>query len=115
MFTFSSSISTWWGRWSTLTKQIIKMSTYPQYNFKNLAGAADTLVQKNSGVLHTVTINTTAASGIVLYDGTSSTGTKIATIAASPVIGSTFTYDVRFTNGLFVSMGGASDVTLSIG
>lgn len=85
------------------------------YNFKNLAGAADTLVQKGRGRLHTLTVNTTAASGIVLYDGTSSTGTVIAKIAASPVIGSTWRFDVEFSQGLFVSVGGASDITLSIG
>ena len=91
------------------------MSTPIRYNFKNLAGAADTLVVKGAGVLHSVVINTTAASGIVLYDSTATGGTKIATIAASPVIGSTFLYDASFTNGIFVSMGGASDITLSIG
>jgi len=88
---------------------------YPRFNFKNLAGAADTLVQKSRGTLHNVVINTTAASGIVIYDGTSNTGTKIATIAASPAIGSCFRYDAEFSNGLFVSVGGASDITLSIG
>ena len=91
------------------------MAANVKYNYKNLAGAADTQVKKGNGTLHTVVINTTAASGIVFYDGTSSSGTKIATIAASPVIGSTLQYDVEFSTGLFVSVGGASDITLSIG
>ncbi len=91
------------------------MSANTKYNFKNLSAAADTLVTKGRGTLHSLVINTTAATGIVLYDGLNSAGTRIATIAASPVIGSTFTYDVEFANGLFVSMGGASDITLSIG
>ncbi len=91
------------------------MSANYKYNFKNLAGAADTLVSKGHGTLHTVVINTTAASGIVIYDGTNNTGTVIAKIAASPVIGSNFIYDAEFTQGIFVSVGGASDITLSIG
>ena len=85
------------------------------YNFKNLAGATDNLVAKGRGFLHNVVINTTAASGIVLYDGTATGGTVIAKIAASPVIGSCFRYDCEFSTGLFVSVGGASDITLSIG
>lgn len=91
------------------------MAAFPKYNFKNLSATADTLVTKGPGTLHTLIINTTAATGIVLYDGTNNTGTRIATIAASPVVGSTFTYDAQFTQGLFVSMGGALDITLSIG
>ena len=91
------------------------MSSLQKYNFKNIAGAADKLVTTGPGTLHTLVINTTAASGIVIYDGTATGGTKIATIAASPVIGSTFTFDAGFATGLFVSVGGASDVTLSYG
>lgn len=91
------------------------MSAFPKYNFKNIASASDVLVAKGPGTLHTLVINTTAASGIVIYDNTVSGGTKIATIAASPVVGSTFTFDAQFTTGLFVSVGGASDITLSIG
>lgn len=91
------------------------MAAFPKYNFKNIVGASDVVVSKGRGTLHTLVINTTAASAISLYDGTNSSGTKIANIAASPVIGSTFKYDVEFINGLFVSVGGASDITLSIG
>jgi hypothetical protein len=91
------------------------MSSLQKYNFINIAGASDKLVQRGAGTLHTLVINTTAASGIVIYDGTATGGTKIATIAASPVIGSTFTFDASFATGLFVSVGGASDITLSFG
>jgi len=90
-----------------------KMST--KFNFINIAGASDKLVQRGRGTLRNVVINTTAASGIVLYDGTATGGTKIATIAASPVIGSCFRYDAEFATGLFVSVGGASDITISYG
>ena len=91
------------------------MSYFPKYNYKNLNGAADTLVQKGRGTLHTVVIHTTAASGVVLYDGLATATNKIATIGVSAAIGSTFLYDVELSQGLFVSVGGASDITLSIG
>lgn len=91
------------------------MAANSKFNFKNLAGAGDTLVAKGHGTLYNLVINTTAASGIVIYDGKDNGGTKLASIAASPVIGSNFKYNVEFSTGLFVSVGGASDVTLSIG
>ncbi len=91
------------------------MAAFPKYNFKNITASGGTLVSQDRGTLHTLVINTTAASGIVLYDGVDSGGTRIATIGISPAIGSTFTYDAEFSAGLFVSMGGNSDITLSIG
>jgi len=91
------------------------MAAFPKYNFVNITASGDTLVRKGHGTLHNLVVNTTAASTIVIYDGISAGGTKIASIAASPVIGSSFRYDVEFTNGLFVSTAGASDITLSIG
>lgn len=91
------------------------MAAFPKYNFKNVTASGANLIQRGHGTLHTVVINTTAATGIVIYDGVDNTGTRIATIAASPVIGSTLTYDAEFTAGLFLSVGGNSDITLSIG
>ena len=91
------------------------MAAFPKYNFANITASGDTLVKKGHGTLHNVVINTTSTGTVVLYDGTSNGGTKIGSIAASPVIGSSLNYDVEFTNGLFVSVSGASDITLSIG
>jgi len=91
------------------------MAAFPKYSFKNVSASGTTLVTNGPGTLHTVVINTTAASGIALYDGLDVTGTRIALIAASPVIGSTLTYDAQFQSGLTVVVGGNSDITLSIG
>jgi len=91
------------------------MSSVQKYNFKNISASGTTVVQSGHGTLHTVVINTTAATGIVIYDGLNVGGTRIATIAASPVIGSTLMYDAEFTSGLTVVVGGNSDITLSIG
>lgn len=86
---------------------------FSTYNHKNIASATTTVVKSGAGVLHSVVVNTTAAAAITIYDNTSAAGTKIATIAASPVIGSTFMYDVAFTTGLTIVTAGASDLTVS--
>jgi hypothetical protein len=83
------------------------------YNYNNITTATTTVVKTGVGVLHSITINTTTAFAITVYDNTSAAGTKIATIAASPVIGSTFIYDVAFKTGLTIVTAGASDITVS--
>lgn len=91
------------------------MAAFPKYNFFNCPTTGSYLVSTGRGTLHTMTINTTAAAAITIYDGINTAGKKIATLAASPAIGSTFLFDVEFSQGLLVVLAGASDVTLSIG
>jgi hypothetical protein len=92
------------------------MSTFPQFNFKNINASGTTVVARQGGLLHNVVINTTSASGIAIYDGTTVGGTLIATIASGAInSGTTINYDVRFTAGLTVVVGGNQDITLSIG
>lgn len=83
------------------------------YQPLNIATATTTTVKSGIGVLHSITINTTAAATITIYDNTAGSGTKIGTIAASPAIGSTFLYDCAFTTGLTVVTAGASDITVN--
>lgn len=86
----------------------------PPFTYTNIASGTTTVIKASSGVLHSVTINTTAAAAITLYDNASAaSGTKIATIAASPAIGQTFIYDCSFINGLTIVTAGASDITVS--
>ena len=68
-------------------------------------------------VLHAVNINTRVASAVLTcYDGTSTNGTKIATIDCSstgPAGG--LIYDVRCKNGFYAVMtGGNADVTITL-
>lgn len=84
---------------------------YKQY--KNIASAVTTVIKSGAGTLKSITINTTAAGTITIYDNTSAAGNKIATIAASPAIGSVFHYDVKFDVGLTIVTAGASDITVS--
>lgn len=85
----------------------------PQYEARNITTATTTVVSAGPCVLGTVTINTTAAGTITIYDNTAASGTKIATIAASPVNGSTFIYNVKCRTGLTVVTAAASDITVS--
>lgn len=80
--------------------------------YKNITTAVTTLVKTGAGTLRSITINTTTAFTITIYDNTSAAGAKIATIAASPAIGSNFYYDVGFTTGLTIVTAGASDITV---
>jgi hypothetical protein len=83
------------------------------YSYNNIATATTTVVKTGAGVLHAITINTTAAAAITVYDNTAGSGTTIATIAASPAIGQYFLYDVAFVTGLTIVTAGASNITVS--
>lgn len=87
------------------------------YTYTNIAAqTAGTAIRTGPGVLHTVVFNKPIATSVLtLYDGTSTSGTKIATITipASPNT-PTMIYDVAFVTGLFVVMATADmDVTIS--
>lgn len=83
------------------------------FNYTNITTNTTTVVKSGTGILHSIVINTTAAAIITIYDNTSAAGTKIATIAASPAIGSTFTYNVAFATGLTIVTAGAPDITVA--
>lgn len=87
--------------------------TETSYQYNNISTATTTTVKSGTGVLHAITINTTAVAAITVYDNTAGSGTKIATIAVSPPIGSTFRFDVAFATGLTIVTAGASDITVS--
>lgn len=83
------------------------------FDYRNIATATTTVVKSGAGILHAITINTTTASTITVYDNTAGSGTAIATIAASPAIGQVFLYDVSFSTGLTIVTAGASNITVS--
>lgn len=94
-----------------LANNVLKVEE--RFSYANIASATTTTVKSGAGFLHCLTINTTAAGAITIYDNTAGSGTKIATIAASPVIGSTFKFDVSFGTGLTIVTAAASDITVS--
>lgn len=80
-------------------------------NGTNITTATTTVVKSGSGVLRRITINTTAAGAITVYDNTSATGTKIATFPSIAVVGS-YEYNVRFSTGLTIVTAAASNITV---
>lgn len=80
-------------------------------NGTNIATATTTVVKSGGGILRRITVNTTAAGAVTVYDNTSAAGTKIATLPSSAVVG-TYEYGVRFGTGLTVVTAAASDVTV---
>jgi hypothetical protein len=85
------------------------------YGFANITTDTTTALKTGPGYLHTVCINTPAATGtITIYDNTAGSGTKIGTITSYASLPGCFTYDVAFWNGLtIVTATAAPDVTVS--
>lgn len=80
--------------------------------YRNIATATTTAVKSGSGVLKSITVNTTAAGAITVYDNTAASGTKIATLKASVAEG-VYEYDVSFNTGLTIVTAAASDITVA--
>lgn len=89
--------------------------SYGKYGYTNITSASTTTVAKGAGVLHAIVINTTAAGTITVYDSTTGSGQKIATIAASPVTGQVFLYDCVFSTGCTIVTAAGSDITVMVG
>lgn len=83
-----------------------------RYSYTNISTATTTVVKSGSGVLGRITVNTTAAGTITIYDNTAGSGTKIATLPASVAVG-TYEYGVAFSTGLTIVTAGASDITVA--
>jgi hypothetical protein len=82
------------------------------FTFEHMEAAGTYILKPNDGILHAITINTTANGTITVYDSATATGKKIAVLKASVVEGS-YIYDINFINGLTIVLAGASDVTVS--
>lgn len=95
---------------STITTQMAGWS------FQNITTSTTTTVKSGAGVLHIVNVNTlgTVASTVTVYDNTSGSGTKIATINSLTLSGP-FQYDIAFSTGLTLVTTGtaAPDITVS--
>ena len=80
-------------------------------NVTNIASATTTVVKSGNGILRRITVNTTAAGTITIYDNTAASGTKIGILKSSIVEG-TYEYGCRFGTGLTIVTGAASDITV---
>ena len=77
----------------------------------HISTATTTVVKSGQCVLRYITVNTTAAGTITVYDNTSAVAPVVAVIAAS-VLPQTFRYDAVMTTGITVVTAGASDITV---
>jgi hypothetical protein len=85
------------------------------FRFTNIAAQTTTVIKQGAGVLHTVCVNSPAATGTVqMYDNTAGSGTKIGLITSFASVLGCQTYDVAFSTGLTVVTATASpDITVS--
>lgn len=81
------------------------------YNYKSITTATTTTVKSGAGILKAITVNTTAAGTIGIFDALSATN-PIGTLKAS-VGEQTYEYNVGFGTGLTIVTGAASDITVS--
>jgi hypothetical protein len=85
------------------------------FNYSHIATNTNTLVKSAGGTLHNVTVNTTAAGAITIFDASAANctgGTTIAILPSSVAVGN-YNYDLQFTNGLCVTTAAASDITVT--
>lgn len=89
--------------------------TITAYSYVNITGQATTTVKSSGGILHTVCINTPAATEtITIYDNITGHGTKIGTATVYASTNPCLTYDVAFSTGLtIVTATASSDITVS--
>lgn len=122
--TYFHWIAAWWIAAATvlLFGALAKAQTFgsPQttisaYRYLNITGQATTTVKSGGGILHTVCVNTPAATEtITIYDNTAASGTKIGTITVYASTNPCLTYDVNFATGLtLVTATASSDLTVS--
>lgn len=89
--------------------------TISVYKYKNITDQSTTTVKSGSGILHTICVNTPAATEIItIYDNTAGSGTKIGTATIYASTNPCLTYDVNFATGLtIVTATASSDITVS--
>ena len=125
----SSIFHRWFASWLVAVAVVLSLGVYakaqitfgsPQnilsaYRYLNITGQATTTVKSGGGVLHTICINTPAATEtITIYDNTAASGTKIGTITVFASTNPCLTYDINFTTGLtLVTATASSDLTVS--
>jgi len=81
--------------------------------YMNLTASGTTTVKSGQGELAGMIVNTSAAGATVtLYDSTTASGTKIATVNTPNNFVANIIYGLMFTNGLTVNLSAACDVTI---
>lgn len=82
---------------------------YSIWTYKNLVGAATTVVKSGAGIFHGFCINTVGTT-IVFFDNTAGSGTKIGSWTSTAI--GCYLMDVQYTTGLTAVTVGTSDITV---
>lgn len=98
-----------------LTNDVMKVEA--RYSYTPITTATTTTVKASAGFLHKIIFNKRVANGVTtLYDNTTNSGTKIATITEGASILSdppnAVEYNCTFTTGLTIVTGAAEDITV---
>jgi hypothetical protein len=85
--------------------------------YQNIAGAATTTVSTGKGVLVAIIVNKAIANGVItVYDNTTNSGTKIATITnPATLLHSQIAlpyYRLKYNTGLTIVTSAADDITV---
>lgn len=84
--------------------------------FRNIAGAATTVVKSGAGTLVGIVVNKAVASGVItIYDNTAASGTKIGTITNPGTLlhsQISLVHGLAFGTGLTVVTSAADDITV---
>lgn len=85
------------------------------YNYTNITTDATTLVKSGKGILHTICVNTPAATETIqAYDALTAVAPTIGKITEFASAPGCITYDINFTTGLtIVTATAAGDITVS--
>lgn len=81
--------------------------------YTHIATNTTTQVATGTGTLRSITINTTAAGAITVYDETGSGTTNVIAILPSNAVVGTYLYDISFAEGLKIVTAASSDITVS--
>jgi hypothetical protein len=124
---FKTAVAAWWvfsililcfGFYLKANAQVVfgsPQAVITAYRYLNITGQTTTVVKSGGGILHTICVNTPAATEtITVYDNTAASGTKIGTVTVFAATNPCLTYDVNFTTGLtIVTATASSDLTVS--
>lgn len=77
---------------------------YPQYSLVAATVGTDTVIKSaGGGVLGKVIVTVTGANPMQFYDnGTAGSGALIASLPASPALGTVFAFDIPVLNGITI-------------
>ena len=87
------------------------MFNTPEYNYTYVSSGSTSQIFSGKGVLFGLSVNSTFASSVVLYDGIASTTQPIVSLKAS-VAEQTFIYNCSISSGLYITYGAGNYTVL---